>query len=285
MEKYCNWCNKTIKIETHQEWMTHRVHCIGNPNKIKRINKATKSNTKKKDYILNCERCGDEYTLHITEKMYKKGKYKKNCSYKCANIRIHSKETKEKIKKSITKYVEKNIIKKTPFIKKCEWCDEKFKTMNEKAKFCRKGCASSYSNVNRIFTYENRKNYSNSMKQQYKNGRKIYGGTTKWYDVETSNGKIRVQGTYEVKMCEILDNKKKLNEIKNWEYTNDRFNYIGVDKKEHIYLIDFKVFNIDKTFYYLEVKGYKKENDELKWKAVIDAGHKLEVWYKKDIFK
>jgi hypothetical protein len=133
-------------------------------------------------------------------------------------------------------------------------------------------------------TVKTRSKLSKATSQSYKNGRKIYGGRTKWVEIETSNGKIKVQGTYEVRTCRILDQWKKIGKIKNWEYTYDRFTYIGCDKKKHYYLLDFKVF-IDDGFYYLEPKGWLKPNDPLKWKTVRNLGYTLVVWFNKDIKK
>lgn len=39
----------------------------------------------------------------------------------------------------------------------------------------------------------------------------------------------------------------------------------------------------DHTFYYLETKGWKRENDERKWESVRNKGYKLDVWFKQDI--
>lgn len=122
-------------------------------------------------------------------------------------------------------------------------------------------------------------------KNTYINGKKVYGGTTKWYTVNTSNGVIRVQGTYEVAVCKILDNWKSSNKIYNWEYTTDRFEYIGLDNKKHLYLIDFKIYTSQLEFYYLEVKGFVKDIDKIKWNAVKNAGYNLVVWFKDDISK
>ena len=120
-----------------------------------------------------------------------------------------------------------------------------------------------------------------SVLKQYKNGKKVYGGTTKWYDYK----QIRVQGTYELRTCQILDTWKQYNVIKDWEYTNDRVQYIDSDGKNRTYLLDFKVFTNEGFSYYIEVKGYEKPNDILKWKAVRETGNKLEVWFEKDIIK
>lgn len=50
------------------------------------------------------------------------------------------------------------------------------------------------------------------------------------------------------------------------------------------YLIDFKILD-DTGFWYLEVKGYTKPTDLLKWNAVRSKGFRLEVWFDEDIKK
>jgi hypothetical protein len=123
-------------------------------------------------------------------------------------------------------------------------------------------------------------NISLTRKQMFKTGNlNITGGTTKWIKYKN----IKVQGSYEYRVCIILDKWLELKKIKKWEYTNDRFQYVGIDKKQHNYLLDFKVWNNDNTFYYLETKGFSKENDNLKWNAVKDAGFNLKVWFNDDI--
>lgn len=47
--------------------------------------------------------------------------------------------------------------------------------------------------------------------------------------------------------------------------------------------MDFKVFRNDGTWYYLEVKGFERPNDKLKWQSVKDNGYELEIWFEKDI--
>lgn len=94
---------------------------------------------------------------------------------------------------------------------------------------------------------------------------------------------FKVQGSYELRVCKILDNWKKTGKIKDWEYTKDRVEYIGEDDKKHSYLLDFKVFENSGDFYYIETKGRSTFNDILKWKSVKGKGYKLEVWFNKDI--
>lgn len=122
---------------------------------------------------------------------------------------------------------------------------------------------------------------SSTRKKLFKNGKlNITGGNTKWYIYKN----IKIQGTYELKTCYILENLKNKQQIKNWEYTNDKFEYIGTDGKKHTYLIDFKIFRNDGSFYYLEVKGRVQDKDYLKWQTIRNNGYELEIWFK-DKFK
>lgn len=107
----------------------------------------------------------------------------------------------------------------------------------------------------------------------------VTGGTTKWIKYKN----ISVQGSYEYRACIILDKWKSDGKIRDWEYTNDRVQYVGLDGKNHNYLLDFKVFTYDGGFYYIETKGYKKDVDDLKWAAVKNAGHKLVIWFDNDL--
>ena len=120
---------------------------------------------------------------------------------------------------------------------------------------------------------------SANLKSQYALGKKVYGGTTKWYKYND----IKVQGTYELRACKLFDAMIDMKKIASWKYSPQRVKYVGVDGKEHNYIIDFRVNRNDGTFYFVETKGFKRENDDLKWKAVRDMGHQLEVWFNKDI--
>jgi hypothetical protein len=197
----------------------------------------------------------------------------KFCSGKCANSREHSKETKLKISKSIKG---KSFKRKVWKNKSCKICGKDLGLVSSKpAKnlYC-KDCY--------LVKDEIRKQkVSVAVKEQYKNGKKVYGGTSKWL---TYNN-FKVQGTYEYRVCKILDKMLELKLIKNWEYTNDRIEYFGLDKNKHNYLLDFKVIENDNNFYYIEVKGYEKPEDKLKWAAVKNKGYKLLIWFKKDIIE
>jgi hypothetical protein len=186
--------------------------------------------------------------------------------------RKQTEETKAKIRKALTK----------PKLKKqCKYCGEEFEIGYSKRHqlFCSKSCSTKYIHIGSKRSKKTCQRISKGVLQNYKDGKQVYGGTTKWLDYMG----IKVQGTYELRTCFILDKWKKEGEIKDWEYTNDKVNYIGKDGKEHTYLLDFKVFKNENSFYYIETKGFERPNDSIKWKAVGDAGYKLQVWFDKDI--
>lgn len=215
---------------------------------------------------------------------YKDKSWKKYCSKKCFGI--HSQRNgghchwTEKDKKRLSKLAKQN-----PNF--CGW--NKGKKFAEEVKLKCVVCNKEYTQSKSLVKWKNktktcssicrRKIQSSNLIDQYKNGKKVYGGTTKWLKYKD----IKVQGSYEYRACKILDDWKLIGKIKNWEYTNDRFEYVGIDGKKHNYLMDFKVWNNDGSFYYLETKGYEKENDKLKWSVVVQSGYKLEIWFEKDI--
>lgn len=124
------------------------------------------------------------------------------------------------------------------------------------------------------------KKISNTRKKLFSTGNlNVTGGKTKWIKY----GNLKVQGTYEYRACHILDEMLRLGEIYSWEYTNDRFPYLNEDSKKSSYLLDFKVYTTKNSFYYLETKGYIKENDINKWKSVKDLGFDLHVWFEEEL--
>lgn len=218
------------------------------------------------------------------------------CSKSCANrSRITSEETKEKIRKTLLKRIDDGI-HKIPignseliiakrakiFNKTCEYCKKNFivNSRHSNQICCSQSCASTLSWKSGAFKDSN---FSLAQKKAYENGsQKIGGGRTKWFKYKD----IKVQGTYELRACLILDKLKEGNKIYNWEYTNDRIKYIGIDGKTHNYLIGFKIWETPNSdFYYLETKGFIMDNDEVKWKTTREKGYKLIVWFLADIKK
>lgn len=79
------------------------------------------------------------------------------------------------------------------------------------------------------------KHASERLLQQYRLGRKPAGGNTKWL----AYNEIKVQGTYEFRMCHILDNWVSSGKILTWKYAYRRIPYAGLDGKTHTYIPDF----------------------------------------------
>lgn len=217
-----------------------------------------------------CENCKKEHDGN-----YGSGRF---CSIKCAR----SFSTKAK-RKEINEAVRKKLTKSSETIKLiCEYCKTEFEVKLSKGKqhCCSKSCSMKLRGG--WLSVHKKVNWSEVNKKSYANGHNyVAGGTTKWFDY---NG-IKVQGTYELRTCKILDIWKQYNVIKDWEYTKDTIQYIGIDNKKHTYLLDFKVITNEGFSYYIEVKGYETPNDILKWNAVKEVGNKLEVWFEKDIMK
>ncbi len=97
MIRKCKHCEKEIQFENGKQFGGHVTNCKDNPDKIER----DLNSIKKKNYELTCK-CGEDYTVNVTEKAFNKGKYKKFCCRKCANSRIFSEETRLKMSKAQT---------------------------------------------------------------------------------------------------------------------------------------------------------------------------------------
>lgn len=221
---------------------------------------------------MKCEYCKQEH-----DGSYGSGRF---CNIKCS----HGFSTKLK-RKEINKKVSKSLIKtKILFLIICKECCNETYSPIPTTQFCNASCRSSYNNRHRKIKSTTRIKLSDAMKNLYKSGdRTIKGGRTKWYTIDTSIGQIKVQGTYELDAVKILENWKKNNTIKDWSYTSDKISYMGFDGASHTYLLDFKVYNNDNTYYYLEIKGYKRAVDTLKWNEMKKLQYPFQVWFKKDI--
>lgn len=223
----------------------------------------------------NCKKCNIEFNPSKGLINY--------CSLKCRNTRIFSEDsnlkkrnaTKQKWVDGVYDFMKtgktpnKNVI--------CKHCQNIFSCDPYKNQhYCSMSCSKQ--------SVEHREKMSKIVKEQYKKGKNIYGGRTKWVEVNTSKGIFKVQGSYERITCEILDKWLLEKKINDWEYTKDRFQYVNINGKLSTYLLDFKIFD-NHGFYYLETKGRVVENDYLKWKSVRNYGHRLVVWYENDIKK
>lgn len=256
MKKYCDYCDGWIEYKYIVTFSGHRATCKKGPEReewLKKVKKANKINglnkITRRPYKLKCKRCSKKFVVEMTEYAFrnKKEPYREYCSYKCSNSHIQTSEQNEIRRRKSTKYGYE--------IRVCKFCEKNFKVkQNRKNVFCSKSCAGSFAGLT------------------FLEGNHISESTIQWFSYKD----IKVRGTYELRTCYILDAMKEVKDITNWEYTNDRFQYIDVKGNKKRYIVDFKIFN-DKIEY-IEVKGRIVDNDKNKWKAVRDAGHILKVW-------
>lgn len=210
-----------------------------------------------------CENCG---TSHSGD--YGSGRF---CNIKCSR----SFSTKSK-RIEINEKVSNTLSKKS--VKHCPICDSEFNTSRKTSIYCSKSCAGKSPN-NKGWSNHSKTDWSTVHKKAYAKGTNyVAGGTTKWYPYKN----IKVQGTYEVRTCIILDKLKELKLIKNWKYASKRIPY-SINGEIHSYTIDFEIILNDDTFKYIEVKGRIREADEEKWKAARSMGLLLEIWFNEDI--
>jgi hypothetical protein len=115
---------------------------------------------------------------------------------------------------------------------------------------------------------KSRQKMSDSRHKLYESGWEPVCGRSKKYDYTSlTAGTIKVDGTWELKVCHYLDSLG----VK-WERNRKRFPYIRPDGKKATYQPDFYVADWES---FIEVKGYQTDLDECKW---AQFPHKLEVW-------
>lgn len=208
----------------------------------------------KRLYTFKCIKCGKEYTLELTDNCYNKGKYRKYCSRICANSRIHSDETKQKIKSSIQQLVNENpdLFKRyKTFV--CKNCGKEFKTSDLRNingnRYCSNECKNEW--------------LKHNWKHKVGGYRKGSGqGKSGWYKG------IYCDSSWELAFVIYhFDNNLQISRCL------ERRKYI-FDNKEHIYIPDFV---IDEGI--IEIKGYKTKQ----WEAKEKQNSDVKVLYYEDM--
>lgn len=128
--------------------------------------------------------------------------------------------------------------------------------------------------VGHAHTEETKKMLSEKMYERYKTGWNSTAGRCKKYDyISPTAGLIKVDGTWELKTAIYLDSLGIV-----WSRNKKRFQYFNeLKNKNSTYCPDFYLNDSDT---YIEVKGYKTELDNIKWKQFE---YKLEIWDKKKL--
>lgn len=141
MDKKCKYCNKTFGDDVAGRVFSNHVRwCDQNPtrNDTEGIRDA---NHKWMDdklgpvtaFVVTCQKCCKEFVVNEREKSHpKKDIY--FCSRACANTRVHSVETKNKIKESLVLPRQTRV---------CLQCNEKFDVIvSSKKRYCCAACVS-----------------------------------------------------------------------------------------------------------------------------------------------
>jgi len=82
--------------------------------------------------------------------------------------------------------------------------------------------------------------------------------------VEIGGKRIYARSSWEANFAAYLEFLKAQGHIKAWAHEPDKFYFEGIKSGTTNYLPDFKVFNNDDTFYYVEVKGYMDAKSKTK---------------------
>lgn len=200
-----------------------------------------------------CERCGK-----IVEQPFGSGRY---CSRTCANIRIKSEETKEKVRKAVLKAIKpKQDLRESIYYKNpnhCKCCGKILKYSKRHHFFCSDKC-------------------ENLIRSEWAKKRHL-GGITKGHGSGIA-GKykgIRCDSKYELAyLVYCLENNIKIKRNKK------SFKYLSYDAKIHNYYPDFYLEN-SKT--YVELKGYYQSNTPYKVKAMQEQNINFKILYWDDI--
>lgn len=233
-------------------------------NEVHKINNELRKKSKLERWVAEkhkCEHCGKI----MTEK-FGSGRF---CSRACANSHKVSEETKQKIANSIAKspllYTEgghivqqQAINRYKASVKYCPICGNEIPYERRNFKTCSDNC------------------YHALLSKKAK--ARGFGGLTNGcgnYSKHGSYKGIHCDSTYElIYLVYCLENNIEIQRNKKY------FNYYNTSGELKKYYPD---FYLPKTNTYIELKGYKDGNVELKLEAVKKAGSNIEILYKADL--
>ena len=131
---HCIFCNEEIFGTHYNKKQAHQRFCKLNPDRERNLsqiksagkkgNEVSYQNNKAKydkanekhEHKFICKKCGNEYTLYLTDTEFNTGNYPKCCSSKCSHSRIHTAEMNKKVSETLHK--------KRPHI--CPVCNKEF---------------------------------------------------------------------------------------------------------------------------------------------------------------
>lgn len=256
-EVVCKYCKERKFFDKQQDYVAHTKKCEANPDpdkvsrKIKILSELKNPISK---YTLHCKKCNAEYFLNLKLKNFKNKKFKKFCSRACANSRIRTKETKDKISKGIlnSEKFKKAMSSRTKtfYIDICLYCKKDIFHTGKKTKKYHKECVSKISGGYR----EN----STKVNRCIYNGIKLDSGLEKLFVVLLDKANIK------------------------WHKNNGNryFEYKDKNEKVRKYYPDFYLPEYD---LWIETKGGLYKELDRNYDAKINAVENLEVLFNKDV--
>jgi len=254
MKYYCEHCNKWLEFSNGQQFGGHKTNCFYNPNRKAHMKKVQENLTRRQEYKLKCEKCGNEYEILVTPHRFNIGRYRKHRSRSCANGRHPTEESKRKAGETLKKTlaVKSRTVVTQKELKVCIVCGKRLLS-NNKTGFCG-------AHYHPIPTQEIKDKISRSCK-----------GKTGGY--RTKSGTSRIHGSYykgiwmdsswELRCAIRMDEKG----IK-WERDYNRYLvYFDDNGEEHKYHPDFYLPNLN---VYLEIRGYDKKERRYKIKKALE---------------
>lgn len=141
-ERICKWCDEKFEDMGGRVFSNHVRWCSKNPERNKTDFRKimeeveTRKNGKFKNFTVKCFTCENDFSVCEREKLFPR-REKYFCSRSCANTKKHSEETKNKIKKSVLKLLNKEFAGTK---KNCPQCNRDFYTKRKEKKFCSEKC-------------------------------------------------------------------------------------------------------------------------------------------------
>lgn len=127
--------------------------------------------------------------------------------------------------------------------------------------------------INPLTEINRREKIRLAINKRYSEGWEVKSGRALKYDYESPiAGKIKVDGTWELKVAKYLDSLGL-----KWKRNKERFKYINLKNSNSTYCPDFYIEDWNS---FLEIKGYTTDLDRCKWKQFKSP---LIIWTKKEL--
>ena len=257
--------------------------------------------------IKKCVKCDNDYTQYRSDQMY--------CSHKCLRDTINERNRNRIKKKKTCIYCNKEF---TPNVSSAIYCSEKcryekrkkviretrtkilkdgFIWVDGKQQLPRKKCKVCNSDFYCAPCYEKRGGQNGSfcsrlcyMKDKFNNNIPIGGhrktGSKSGKRIDLDNRFFR--SSWEANYARYLNFLIQHNEIMKWEYEVDTFQFTTIKRGTRFYTPDFKVYSLNGSYCYHEVKGWMDDKSKTKLsrmkkfypdeKVIIIDG----TWFKKN---